>query len=89
MDKFMAQAIVLGCSAIGGSIAMLSAIGIGLGIGGATGKAVEGISRQPEAQGSILKTLLVGSALAETTGIFAFIIAIMLVVANPLVGLIG
>ena len=87
--ELLAKAIVLGCSAIGGGIAMLSAIGMGLGIGGATGKAVEGISRQPEAQGSILKTLLVGAALAETTGIFAFIIAIMLVVANPLVGLLG
>ena len=89
MDKLLAQAIVLGCSALGGGIAMLSAIGMGIGIGGATGKAVEGIARQPEAQGSILKTLLVGAALAETTGIFSFIIAIMLVIANPLVGLLG
>ena len=89
MDKLLAQAIVLGCSALGGGIAMLSAIGMGIGIGGATGKAIEGIARQPEAQGSIMKTLFVGVALAETTGIFAFIIAIMLVIANPLVGLLG
>ena len=83
----LARAIVLGCSAVGGGLAMLSAIGMGIGIGQATGKAVEGIARQPEAQGSILKTLLVGAALAETTGIFAFIIAILLVAANPLIGL--
>ncbi len=85
--ELLAKAIVLGCSAIGGGLAMLSAIGMGIGIGGATGKAIEGISRQPEAQGAILRTLLVGAALAETTGIFAFIISIMLVIANPLVGL--
>ena len=66
---------------------MLSAIGIGIGQGFAAGKAVEGVSRQPEASGEILKTMLVGQAVAETTGIFAFIIAIVLVFVNPLVGM--
>ena len=89
MDETMilARAIVLGCSALGGGIAMLAAIGMGIGIGNATGKAVEGLARQPEAQGPILRVLLVGAAVAETTGIFAFIISILLVVVNPLVGM--
>ncbi len=89
MDASLAKAIVLGASAIGGGIAMCSAIGMGIGIGFAAGKAAEAVGKQPEARSGILSTMLVGAAVAETTGIFAFIIAILLVVANPLVGLLG
>ena len=88
MTQVTSQAFVLAMSALGAGIAMLSAIGIGIGQGFAAGKAVEGVSRQPEASGEILKTMLVGQAVAETTGIFAFIIAIVLVFVNPLVGMI-
>ncbi len=87
MTQVTSQAFVLAMSALGAGIAMLSAIGIGIGQGFAAGKAVEGVSRQPEASGEILKTMLVGQAVAETTGIFAFIIAIVLVFVNPLVGM--
>jgi F-type H+-transporting ATPase subunit c len=88
MDVSMAKAIVLAASALGAGICMLCAVGMGIGVGFAVGKAAESVGRQPEARGNILSTLLVGAAVAETTGIFAFIIAILLVVANPLVGLI-
>ena len=81
------EAFVLGMSALGAAIAMLCAAGIGLGQGIAAGRAVESVARQPEASGEILKTMLVGQAVAETTGIFAFIIAISLVFINPLVGM--
>ena len=50
-------------------------------------KGVEGVARQPEAKSDILQIMLVGQAVTETTGIFAFIISILLVTANPLVGL--
>lgn len=85
MDVTMAKAIVLAASAIGGAIAMCAAIGAGFSIGYATSKAAEAVGRQPEARGEILSTTLVGCAVAETTGIFAFIIAILLVAANPLI----
>ena len=87
MSLVTPEAFVLGMSAIGGACTGLAAVGIGMGQGFAAGKAVEGIARQPEAQGDILRTMVVGQAIAETTGIFSFIISIMLVVANPLVGL--
>jgi F-type H+-transporting ATPase subunit c len=64
---------------------MVAAIGIGLGQGFAAGKAVEGVARQPEAKSDILQTMLVGQAVAETTGIFALIIAMVLTFANPFV----
>ena len=37
--------------AIGAAIAVFTGIGAGIGIGHATGKAVEAIARQPEAEG--------------------------------------
>ena len=48
--------------AIGAGIAVLGALGAGIGIGIATGKAAEAIARQPEAEGKINKTLILGCA---------------------------
>jgi F-type H+-transporting ATPase subunit c len=64
---------------------MIAAIGIGLGQGFTAGKAVEGVARQPEAKTDILTTMLVGQAVAETTGIFALIVAMVLLFANPFI----
>lgn len=50
--------------AIGAGIAVLTGIGAGIGIGIATSKAVDAIARQPEAEGKISKSLLLGCALA-------------------------
>lgn len=54
-----------GLIALGAGIAALTGIGGGIGIGIATGKATEAISRQPEASGKIQTNLLLGAALAE------------------------
>jgi F-type H+-transporting ATPase subunit c len=74
-------------SALAAAIVMLVALAIGVGQGLIGMKAVEGVARQPEAKSDILQTMVVGQAVTETTGIFAFIIAIVLVLANPLVSL--
>lgn len=66
--------------AIGAGIAVLCALGAGIGIGIATGKAAEAIARQPEAEGKINKTLILGCALAEATAIYGFVIALMIIV---------
>ena len=66
--------------AIGAGIAVLGALGAGIGIGIATGKATEAVARQPEAAGDINKTLLLGSALAEATAIYGFVVALLLVI---------
>ncbi len=65
--------------AIGAAIAVFTGVGAGIGIGIATGKAVEGIARQPEAEGKIRTTLMMGLAFAETTAIYGLLIAILLV----------
>ena len=62
-----------GLIALGAGIAALTGIGGGIGIGIATGKATEAISRQPEAASKIQTNLLLGAALAEGTAIFGFV----------------
>ena len=66
--------------AIGAGIAVLTGLGAGIGIGIATGKASEAVARQPEAEGKISKLLLLGSALAEATAIYGFVIAILIII---------
>ena len=87
MSLVTPEAFILGMSALASACIGLAAIGIGIGQGFAAGKAVEGVARQPEAQGDILKTMLVGQAVAETTGIFAFLISMILLFVNPLIGM--
>ena len=65
---------------IAAGIVVLTGLGAGLGIGIATSKAAEAIARQPEAAGDINKTLLLGSALAEATAIYGFVVALLLVI---------
>lgn len=79
------MALVLAASAVGAGLAMIAGIGAGIGQGFAAGKGAEAVGRQPEAQGDIVRTMLLGSAVAETTGIYGLIIALILLFANPLV----
>ena len=64
----------------GAGIAVLGGLGAGIGIGIATGKASEAVARQPEAEGKISKTLILGCALAEATAIYGFVIALMIII---------
>ena len=65
--------------AIGAAVAVLSAIGAGISIGLATGKASEAVARQPEASGKITSILVLGCALAEATAIYGFVIALLII----------
>ena len=65
--------------AVGAGIAALAGIGAGIGIGIATAGAVSAIARQPEAEGKVNKTLLVGAALAEATAVYGFVIALLVI----------
>lgn len=80
------EAFVMGCSAVGAGLAVLSGIGTGIGQGYAAGKAAEAVGRQPEARGTIMSTMLVGDAVAETSAIYGLVIAILLLFANPFIG---
>ena len=80
----LSQAIVLGASAIGAGLAMIAGLGPGIGEGFCGGKAVEAIGRQPEASGAVTRTMIIGDALAETTGLYGLLIAMLLLFVKPL-----
>ena len=70
----------IGAKAIGAAIAVgLAAAAGAIGMGMAVGKATEGISRQPEAEGKIRTTLMLGLVFIETAIIYALIIAILVI----------
>nr|P21905.1 RecName: Full=ATP synthase subunit c, sodium ion specific; AltName: Full=ATP synthase F(0) sector subunit c; AltName: Full=F-type ATPase subunit c; Short=F-ATPase subunit c; AltName: Full=Lipid-binding protein [Propionigenium modestum]AAB22156.1 sodium dependent ATPase F1 subunit c [Propionigenium modestum, Peptide, 89 aa] [Propionigenium modestum]CAA37840.1 ATPase subunit c [Propionigenium modestum]CAA37912.1 unnamed protein product [Propionigenium modestum]CAA41369.1 F0 subunit [Propionige len=89
MDMVLAKTVVLAASAVGAGAAMIAGIGPGVGQGYAAGKAVESVARQPEAKGDIISTMVLGQAIAESTGIYSLVIALILLYANPFVGLLG
>ena len=65
---------------IGAGIAIgFGAIGAAIGEGYTAAQANQAISKNPDISGDIIKTMLVGQAIAESAGIFALIIAIILV----------
>ncbi|MBE6839185.1 MAG: ATP synthase F0 subunit C [Ruminococcus sp.] len=80
------QSIVLAGSAMGAGLAMIAGIGPGIGEGYAVGKACEAIARQPESQGDVTRTMFIGCAVAETTGIYSFVVALILLFGNPFIG---
>ena len=74
--------MLCGC-ALGAGIAMIAGIGPGIGEGNAVSKACEAIGRQPESKGAVTSTMVMGCAIAETTGIYALIIGILLIFVAP------
>ena len=76
--------VILVASTLGAGIAMITGIGPGIGQGYAAGKGVEGVANRPKWQGPIMRAMLLGQAVGQTTGIYALIIALILLYANPL-----
>lgn len=68
-DKAMAAALAIGLAAAAGAI----------GMGIAIAKSAEGISRQPEAEGKIRTSLMLGLVFVETAIIYALIVAILII----------
>ena len=79
----IAIGIILGCCALGAGTAMIAGIGPGIGEGNAVAKACEAIGRQPECKGEVTTTMLMGCAVAETTGLYALVVAILLLFVAP------
>lgn len=59
------------------------AIGAGAGMGNATAGATEAVGRNPDAQGKIMLTLMVGLAMIESVAIYALVVALIILYANP------
>jgi len=82
-ESYVKVLFVIGAM-IGAGIAMgVGAVGAGLGIGTATNGACQAVGRNPGVQGKIMMTMLIGMAMAESIAIYALVIALVLLFANP------
>ena len=79
----LAMGIMLGLLGLGAGCAMIAGIGPGIGEGNAVSKALEAIGRQPECKGDVTSTMLLGCAIAETTGIYGFVTGLLLIFVAP------
>ena len=79
----MEKALVLMGCAIGAGLALIAGIGPGIGEGYAVGKACEAIGRPPGSNGAVTSTMLIGCAIAETTGIYGFVTGLLLIFVAP------
>jgi len=61
---------------------MIAGIGPGIGQGYAAGKATEAVGKRPKLQALIMRTMFLGQAVAQTTGIYALIISMVLMYTN-------
>ena len=79
--------VISAASVVGAGLAVgLAAIGPGVGQGSAAAQAVEGIARQPEAEGKIRSTLLLSFAFMESLTIYGLVVSLLLLFANQFNG---
>ncbi len=76
----MEEAIIKAAALLGAGLAMgFGAIGPGVGEGFAAGKACEGVAKRPEEAPLLTRTMLIGQAVSESTGIYSLVIALLLI----------
>ena len=78
------QDLIKACSAIGAGLAVIAGIGPGVGQGIAAGHGAAAVGRNPGAQEQIMSTMLLGQAVAETTGLYGLLVAMLLLFVQPL-----
>ena len=78
-------AFILAMSQIAAAIALLNGVLTAIGQGNIVATTIESMARQPEAAGSARTTMFIGLAMAETSGIYGLLVAIILLFANPVV----
>ncbi|HON57968.1 MAG TPA: ATP synthase F0 subunit C [Smithella sp.] len=84
------KAIIVGTSLLVAGIAIaFGTLGTGLGMGNGLNGATNAVGRNPEAQGKILLTMMVGLAMIESLAIYALVIALIVLYANPLLKYLG
>lgn len=80
-------AIIVAAIAIGSGVALLAGGLVGIGEGYVAGKAVEAMARQPEMEGPIRTTMILGQAVSESGAIYSLAVVLLLIftVVLPLV----
>ena len=83
LEGITSEAFIKGMSAIGAGIAMIAGVGPGIGQGIAAGYGASAVGRNPGAKGDIMSTMLLGQAVAETTGLYGLVVALLLMFVKP------
>ena len=78
-------AFIIAVAHIAAALALFNGFITTLGQAKIASAAIESIARQPEAAGSVTSAMFVSLALAETSGIYGLLIAIIILFANPLI----
>ena len=81
--NFTGQDLIYMGSAIGAGLALIAGVGPGVGQGYAAGQAAAAVGRNPGAKGDITTTMLLGQTVAETTGLYGLVVAIILMFVKP------
>ncbi len=64
---------------IGAGIAMIGAVGAGLGVGMATFGGVQGIARNPDASSEIQTNMILGIVFTEAVAIYCLVVAMLII----------
>ena len=72
--------LVGAAACIGAGLAVFTGFGPGIGEGNIAAHAMDAIGRNPEAAGTIRSNMILGIALAETTGIYGLLVAILILI---------
>ena len=78
--------IIVVSTAVAGLTMAIGGFGPALALGKALTNALDAMARQPEASAQIMRTLFVGMAIIESIAIYAFVLALIILFANPLIG---
>ncbi|MHB8093052.1 MAG: ATP synthase subunit c family protein [Syntrophales bacterium] len=81
--------VVVASIVVAGMTMAIGTITTGLGMGNGLAAAANAVGRNPEAQGKIMITMMVGLAMIESLAIYTLVIALVLIYANPLLKLLG
>lgn len=73
----------IGMIALGAGLAIVGTAGVGIGQGYAVGRAADAVGRNPEAEATIRKMLILGLAIVESSAIYALVISILLIFVFP------
>ena len=82
-ESYVKVLFTVGAMLAAGFAIGLGAIGAGAGIGNAANGACQAVGRNPGVQGKIMTTMLVGMAMAESVCIYALVVSLVLLYANP------
>ena len=81
--QILAKGIALAGCAIGAGCSLIAGIGPGIGQGIAAGYGASAVGRNPGAKGDIMSTMLLGQAVAETTGLYGLVVSLLLMFVKP------